>query len=246
MAKPFISSGERVRSFLLWGFALSLLLHLLFAPFVRYNQHGASDQSVEKVSVTKKIKVKVPTPPPPTPTPKPTPPPKSTPPPKQVQTKPQPQLKLNVPKTSNNSKAGPSEKTYTAPKTGSQNGAPAGQGTAPPGPPSTPGPPASPPTPAPAKCATPYQDATVVNAVPPEYPESAKAMGLGSVVVLIQVTVGPSGSLQAASVYQSSQNSAIDRSALVAARQSTYQPKIVNCEKVAGVYSFRATFDPNQ
>lgn len=246
MAKPFISTGERVRSYLLWGFAISLLLHLVFAPFVKYNQHGASDQQVEKVSVTKKIKVKVPTPPPPSPTPPPTPPPKSTPPPQKVQTQPKQALKLNVPVTHSNS-GGPGQAKYVPPKNGSQNGAPNGTAvSAPPGPPATAGPPASPPTPPPAKCATPYQEATVVNPVSPEYPESAKAMGLGAVTVLVRVTVGASGALQAASIDQSSQNSAIDRAALVAARQSTYQPKIVNCTKVADDYIFRATFDPNQ
>ncbi len=85
---PFITSGERIRSFIGWAFVISIALHFLLAPFLRNMTQHTEEQTVEKVSVTKKITVKPPTPPPPTPTP---PPPKTTPPPQQKpQQQPQP------------------------------------------------------------------------------------------------------------------------------------------------------------
>src|SRR5579885_2187660 len=67
------------KRFLLYGFGISILLHLIFGPFVEWKRPNQEKQEVEKVSVSKKV-TKVVTPrPTPTPTPKPTPTP--TPPP---------------------------------------------------------------------------------------------------------------------------------------------------------------------
>jgi protein TonB len=79
----------------------------------------------------------------------------------------------------------------------------------------------------------------------PEYPDAAREQGLGEVQVAVKVTIGPSGSLVNATISQSAGNMALDQAALAAARQSTYAPKIVNCEPVTGDYLFRVTFDPN-
>ncbi len=186
---PFITTGERVTNFMGWAFVISILVHFFIVPILPSMKNHTEEQTVEKVSVTKKIHIKPPpTPPPPTPTP---PPPKSTPPPKpQVQHQPQPRLKLNVPKTTSHSASAPSENTYTQPKTGSEQGNPQGVSTGPPAPVST----APPGTPKPA-CKTPYQDATVVNQAQPEYPDSARDLGLGEVQVAVTVTIGPTGSL---------------------------------------------------
>jgi len=233
---PFITTGERVRHFLGWAFVLSLVLHTLAIPlFPDLNKHH-EDQQVEKVSVTKKIRVRVPTPPPPTPAPPPTPtpPPQATPPPKK-QTAPQPKLKLNVPKTSNSSSTSSTTSTYTAPKSGSEAGVPAGQGTASPSP-ATPAP-----TLAPA-CANPTHDATVTNPQVPDYPSSARDLNLGPVTVQVEVTVSATGSLVDAKIYKSSGNFAIDRNALLAARQSSYAPAAKNCTPVQGHYLFRMDF----
>ncbi len=100
-------------------------------------------------------------------------------------------------------------------------------------------------TPKPA-CRNPFQDATVVQQVSPDYPESARSLGLGQVTVQVKVTVSPSGSLIGASIFQSGNNMSLDQAALSAARQSTYSPKVVNCEPVTGDYLFKVTFDPNQ
>ena len=236
---PYITTGERIRSFIGWAFVISIAIHFLAAPFLKNMTQHTEQQEVEKVSVTKKIIVKPPTPPPPTPTP---PPPKETPKPQvKPQTQPQPKLKLNVPKTSSNKSSSSSETKYVPPAQGSEQGNPSGQGTAPPAPPA-PSAPAGTPKPA---CKTPYQDATAVNPVTPEYPDSAREQGLGEVQVTVVVTIAPSGSLENATIGQSGGNMAIDQAALSAARQSTYAPKIVNCQPVEGTYNFKVTFDPN-
>jgi len=241
---PYLTTGERVRNFLGWAFVISIVGHLVFGPLIPFKQTHTEEQQVEKVSVMKKTKVKVPTPPPPTPTPKPTEPPKSTPQPKPQQQK--PQLKLNVVKTHSTTGSGPTERAYTAPANGSSNGAPNGVGTAAPAGNGQVAHVAAPtPTPKPA-CADPYREATMTNGVAPEYPQAAKDQGLGPVVVLVKITLSPSASVENASVLQSSGNMSVDQAALVAARQSSYAPKLSDCKPVEGTYSFRASFDPSQ
>ncbi|MBV9149053.1 MAG: energy transducer TonB [Candidatus Eremiobacteraeota bacterium] len=238
---PFLTTGERVRNFLGWAFVISLAGHLVLGPLIPFKQTHAEEQQVEKVSLMKKTKVKVPTPPPPTPTPKPTEPPKSTPQPKQPQK--QQQLKVNLVKTHTTTGAGPSEPAYTAPKSGSENGAPNAQGT----PAGGGGHQVAAPTPTPKPaCADPFRDATMTNGVSPEYPESAKEQGLGPVTVIVKITLSPGASVESATVLQSSGNMAIDQAAMLAARQSSYAPKLVNCAPAEGTYSFRANFDPAQ
>jgi TonB family protein len=239
---PYITSGERFRSFLGWAFLISIAIHFLFAPFLKNMTQQTEEQQVEKVSVTKRIIVKPPTPPPPTPTP---PPPKTTPPPKQQIQQPQPQLKVQPPKTtSNNASTHSTESKYPPPKSGSDVGVPQGQGTAAPGPPVPAGPPASTPTPKPA-CPTPYQDAVATQPVTPDYPDSAREQGLGRVDVNVTVALSASGAPTSATVTTPSGNMAMDSEAKRAAMTSVYAPKIVDCQKVPSEYNFHVTFDPN-
>jgi protein TonB len=234
----YITTSERVGSFVVWAIVLSLAIHVVAGAFFPNLKNQHEDTQVEKVSVTKKIRVRVPTPPPPTPTPAPTPTPnlKATPPPKKQVVQPKP-LKVNVVKQTSSNKAGAStENTVSQPKTGSQSGVPGGQGTA--------APVAPPATQKPA-CANPNVEATVTNPVQPDYPESARSLGLGAVSVEVEVTVGPSGNLVGTKVYKSSNNMSIDQSALRAARQSTYSPKLINCAPTTGDYIFRADFQPD-
>ena len=79
----------------------------------------------------------------------------------------------------------------------------------------------------------------------PDYPESAKDIGIGATTVQVEVTVGPSGNLVGTKIYKSSNNMAIDQAALRAARQSSYSPKLVDCQPVEGDYLFRADFQPD-
>lgn len=93
-------------------------------------------------------------------------------------------------------------------------------------------------------CPHPNVRATAINLVQPDYPESARQLGMRAVTVEVEVTVGPSGNLLDANVSKSSKNMAIDQAALRAARQSSYSPKLVNCAPATGHYLFRARFQP--
>lgn len=95
-------------------------------------------------------------------------------------------------------------------------------------------------------CDRPFSDATVVQAVAPNYPDSARKLKLGPVTVLVNVTIGANGNLVATSIAHSSGNANIDQEALRAARQSTYRARTVNCAAVAGTYLFRADFNPKE
>ena len=228
---------ERVGSFIGWAILLAVFIHFVVAAFMPNLAKQHENNDVEKVSMTRKIKVRVPTPPPkptPTPPPTPTPNPKDTPPPKKPVEQPKP-LKVNLVQTTSNQAGGSTENTVSQPKNGSEQGAPGGTGNATSAPAETPKP----------ACANPNVEATVTNAVQPDYPESARDLGLGAVSVEIEVTVGPSGNLISATVYKSASNMAIDQAALRAARQSAYSPKLINCQPTTGNYLFRADFQPD-
>jgi|HubBroStandDraft_2_1064218.scaffolds.fasta_scaffold228580_1 TonB family protein len=234
----YITTSERVGNFIGIAIVLSLAIHLAVGAFLPNLANQHENNEVEKVSMAKRTKVRVPTPPPkptPTPPPTPTPNPQVTPPPKKQVVEPKP-LKVNLVHTTSNSAGASTENTVSQPKTGSENGAPGGNGTAAPAAPVE--------TPKPA-CANPNVEATVTSPVQPDYPESAKDLGLGAVSVEVEVTVGPSGNLVTASVYKSSNNMSIDQAALRAARQSTYSPKLINCSPTTGNYLFRADFQPD-
>jgi TonB family protein len=234
----YITTHERVGSFIGWAILLALFIHFVVAAFMPDLAKQHESNETEKVSMTHKIKVRVPTPPPkptPTPPPTPTPNPKATPPPKKPVEQPKP-LKVNLVHTTSNQAGASTENTVAQPKSGSEQGAPGGTGN------STAAPPAETPKPA---CANPNVEATVTNAVQPDYPESARDLGLGAVSVEIEVTVGPSGNLISATVYKSASNMAIDQAALRAARQSAYSPKLINCAPTTGNYLFRADFQPD-
>ncbi len=93
-------------------------------------------------------------------------------------------------------------------------------------------------------CSIPDKEVTVAKAVDPAYPDSAKDLGLGYVVVLVDVTVEPDGHVSKAMITQSSHNPAIDKEALRAARASIYSPKIVGCQAMTSIFIFRAAMDP--
>ncbi len=232
--KSFITTGEKARNFVGIAVLISVLLHVALVPLVP--RQGAHDEDkTETVSVTHKIKVKVHTPPPPTPTPPPTPPPQQqTPPPKQQPV--QPKLKLNVPKTSSNSSTSSNETQYHAPTSGSENGVPAGTGTAAPAPTEAPKP----------SCPVPNKAAYAVSTAEAEYPSAVADLGLGPTYAQVQVYLSADSKLTSATIYHSSGNSQLDQSALRSARQSTYQASLVNCVPTAGTYLFRVDFNADQ
>jgi outer membrane biosynthesis protein TonB len=243
------SNVERAKNFLLYGFAISIVLHLLLGPFVKFERTKTTEETPQKVTV-----VHVPTPPPtppPTPTPKPTlpptPPPKSTPPPQQTPAPQQPKIKINTEKTSSKSNSGPTEETNKY-KTGNTQGIPQGIGTSAPAsaPPATPAPATPPPTPTPkptptpASCARPNVAASTIRAVEPDTPPMAQQQGItGDVQVVVSLDVN---SHVTSTHVQSSPSVVLNNAALQAARQSTFQTEIKDCKPVAADYIFTVSF----
>ncbi|MBV8147488.1 MAG: TonB family protein [Candidatus Eremiobacteraeota bacterium] len=227
---PFITGGARVRNFMGAALLVSLLVHLAVGSVMPNAIRHYEDTQSERVTIVQKPTI-IHSPPPPTPTP---PPPQKTPPPAQQVAARKP-LRVNLPKQTSANKPNAVDNPIAQPKNGNPEGIPGGPGTA--------APVAVAGTPKPG-CANPNAEATVTSPVQPDYPESAKDLGLGEVTAEIEVTVGPSGNLTGASIYKSSGNMAIDGAALRAARESTYSPKFVNCEPTTGDYLFRADFQP--
>ena len=93
-------------------------------------------------------------------------------------------------------------------------------------------------------CATPNVEATVTNAVRPFYPGSARERNLGQVTVEVEIVVSPTGRLSGASIYKSSNDMGTDEEALLAARESSYSPKFVDCHPTQGSYLIRETLQP--
>jgi TonB family protein len=98
-------------------------------------------------------------------------------------------------------------------------------------------------TPAPATC---NRDAIVTTQVSPDYPESARELGLGLATVSVRVYLSPRGTIAALRVVDSSGNLDLDQAALRAAAQSTYMPRMKNCKPAFGLYVFKVTFDSNR
>lgn len=94
-------------------------------------------------------------------------------------------------------------------------------------------------------CSNPNVEVTVTSPVQPDYPASARDLGLGTVTVDVEVTVGASGNVIGALVSRSSSNMAIDQAVLRAARESTYSPRLVDCHPTQGNFLFRANLTPD-
>jgi protein TonB len=245
--KAPVPTAERAKNFLLYGFALSVILHLILGPFLKFERTKVEEDQPQKVTV-----VRVPTPPPtppPTPTPKPTlpptPPPKQTPPPQQTPAPQQPKIKINTQKTESKSNTGPSESTnkYT---TGNTQGIPQGEGTAAPStaPPATAAPataaPTPRPTPTPASCARPNVAATTLRAIEPDTPPMAQQQGIQGVVQVV-VSLDATSHVTGTRI-QSSPSAVLNQAALSAARQSTFQTEIRDCKPIAADYIFSVDF----
>jgi TonB family protein len=236
---------ERTTNFLLYGFALSILLHLLIGPLVQFKRTPEAPEKVETVKIDR-----MPTPPPtpkptpkPTPTPPPTPPPKQTPPPpKSTPQPPHQAIKINTLHTKSSASGTEAGNTHT---TGSANGSPQGTATgpvAPPAPAATPVPPTPTPvpTPTPLACAVPNADAKTINAAEPETPAIAQQQGITGEVI-VQVSLDENSHLVSASIVKSP-SALLNNAALAAARASRFQTRIANCKPVADSYNFIVDF----
>lgn len=78
-------------------------------------------------------------------------------------------------------------------------------------------------------CSTPNHGIMVTKAAVPEYPDAARNLGIATVTILVHVTVNADGSLVSVQISKTSNNQALDQSALSSARQSTYSPMLANC-----------------
>lgn len=94
-------------------------------------------------------------------------------------------------------------------------------------------------------CPHPFAEATVAHPVQPGLPSSVpRGWGLWF-TSQIEVQIGDSDNLLDAWVYKTSGNPDIDRSALAAARASSYNSAVSYCQKADGSYLFRADFEPD-
>lgn len=249
---------RQVRSFLLYAFGISIALHVLLGPLlVRWREPETQHETVTKVSVTKRIAVVVPTPPPP-PTPTPPPRPTPTPPPKQTpkpKAKTQPpkaaHLLVHTPHTHARTVTGPTEPTLPV-QPGTENGNPLGKGTTggnqgaatgPSGPPAPPAPPPPPPTPSPTPrlaCANPNVPPKTLNAVAPDTPEIAREQGIVGTVE-VRVDLNEKSQIVGISIFRSP-NPLLNKAAMDAAKASTFQTEIQNCQPIASSYRYVVEF----
>jgi len=242
------TTGERARNFLLYGIGLSILLHLLLGPLVKFNRTVTEETKTQKVTV-----IKAPTPPPPTPTPKPTPPPTPTPPPKST---PPPEKQTPVPlvkrrrvdtlKQKSNSKTGPAEGANTHTTGSTTSGVPDGNTDkpAPPAPATTAAPAPPTPTPSPpatpkASCAVPNDEPKVLDPYPPETPPIAQSQGVtGTVEVQVDLDVN-SRILATRAV---SGPSLLRNAAISATKASKFRTEVRNCLPQAATYRYIVEF----
>jgi TonB family protein len=245
--RPPAQPADRAKNFLLYGFAISIALHLIGGPFLKFQNTQTQEEAPQKVTVAR-----IPTPPPtppPTPTPHPTlpptPPPKQTPPPQQTPAPQQPKIKINTLKTESKSNSGPTENANTH-TVGNTQGIPQGQGTSAPStaPPATPAPatpaPTPRPTPTPQSCARPNVAATTIRPVEPDTPPMAQQQGIqGTVQVVVSLNAD---SRVVGTRIQTSPSAILNSAALSAARQSTFQTEIRDCKPIAADYIFSVDF----
>jgi TonB family protein len=235
-----ITSMERARNYLVWGVVGSLVLHAIGGPLLGRFKFATDAKSEEphKVDITRLVTPR-PTPQP-TPTPPPTPVPKATPPPKATQ--PPVHVKIAPPKTKTSKSSASSETKMTDTKgvadTGQGNTVAAGSGNATSGPAT-----AAPPTPTPKpSCQQPNADPRPINVPSLDYPEIAHQQGWSGVTV-VQASLSATGAVTGVKVYKSSGYAPLDQAGLQAARASTFTPEIRDCDKIPGVYMFKATFE---
>jgi periplasmic protein TonB len=235
---------ERARSFLAYGFAISVLVHVAVLPFVHRENIVAAEEPPGDLRITA-----LPTPtPPPTPTPRPTVPP--TPPPR-TKTQPPAARRAQPLKIVTAHTVAHGGRPHEAPNTHDvgdvRDGVPAlasaapgagGDGVAPvpsPTPTATPRP-----TPTPASCARPNVPATTLRAADVDTPPLAQAQGISGTVSVV-VSLDAQSRVVATRV-QSSPSALLNAAALATARNSQFRTEVRNCEPVAADYLFSVEF----
>jgi TonB family protein len=211
----------RSNRILITALALSLAVHLVFAFVVRnVSRVEAATVKPTHVEIARIV-------PPPTPTPAPTPKPMLVPQAAHAPVTPSHNARVSVapPKLTGSGGAdGPAEPVVVA------SGGDLPQGTPAPVVPS--------PTPKPA-CAVPNATAHTIDVMPADAPEDASS---SPATADVRVTLDAAGHVTGTDIYRSTNDGRMDHAALVAARESTYAPAVVECIPVGGSYIFRVEF----
>lgn len=90
-------------------------------------------------------------------------------------------------------------------------------------------------------CSEPNVEAKTITAVSPERTPSDLDSGTNA-TAMIKVDLDASGSVVGVSVYASTGSMELDRAAMDAARESTYAPEMRDCQAVPGSYLFKVEF----
>ena len=234
------AARDRARTFLAYGFAISLAVHALVLPFI----HGTTAQAYEEPPDIFKRD--------PMPTPPPTPPPTPTPVPAVARTQPprekpharvSPQPLRVVPPHAEAHRGGGSEPSAPGPRE------PSGvvDGPAPAAPGANDGvvkpvvaDPTPQPTPTPLSCARPDVPATTIRAPAPEMPPLALQQGIAGTVVVI-VSLDAQSRIVATRI-GSSPSAVLNAAALAAARGSQFKTEVKNCVPRGADYTFSVEF----
>jgi protein TonB len=239
--KPPPNAAARSRSFLLWAFGISIVVHFVVGNVM---PHLRDDPSPDATPLVVKFDPRAPTPPPPTPPP-PTPKPVKPRPATSASVAHRPRAHVAPPRTSTHG-GGPVEGPAHIAQTGpSQNSDDPNVGPSPIAGVSSTAPPTPQPTPTPRVCGRPNSEARTVRAVEPDYPEIARERGAVG-VAQVRVTLSATGAVRDAAIYRSSGDNSLDLEAVKAARASTYTPAFEDCAAVGGQYIFRAEFTMGQ
>lgn len=211
-------SAARARKVLIAAFAISLLLHLLLAGYIRwpFNQPSGQDEVVRVRRIT--VARVAPHTPPPTPVPTPRVTPAARP-------------KVLPPSVTTRGSRGPRVAHVVSPVSGVTTA-----------PPATPAP--TPIATAPAAQACLVHDispAVEATSAPVEIPPDARA-SKGNGTAAIQVQIDPQGRVTDATVSRSSGSAGLDAVAMQLAKGTTYTPALVKCKPVASTYTFTVKF----
>lgn len=211
---------RRARSVLLLAIAISLIVHLLIAGYIRWPfQRPNEELRVAKVHVITVARIPPHTPPPPAPAPTPL-------------ATPRVHASISPPRTAPSKKSAPGVPKAAGPAVPLQTpGA------------STPAPTVTPVAAAtPAACINATREPAVaatpdVGDIPPEV-RAAKISGTAA----IAVSLDAQGHVLDAKVAQSTGNTGLDAVATEMARSATYTPKTISCKAVASTYTFTVKF----
>jgi TonB family protein len=212
-------SASRARKIMLAAIAISLLLHLLLAGYIRWPFNQSNETPIVKVRrITIARVVPHTPPPPPSPTPIPTARPSAT-------------AKVVPPATTSHGSKGPPVAHAIAPPVVAKTTAPT----------ATPAPTAAPTLLAQACLQHDISPAVSATAQPVDIPPQARASKTNG-IASIQVQIDPQGHVTDASVSQSSGDAGLDAVAMQMAKGATYTPGLVKCKPVASAYTYKVKF----